>query len=164
MNNEYLDSSEAIVTIDVTPVAAPMVTNLRVHYGSRWTSVTGLTHFLPWINIDAVAFDFSSEVVVAKSNLRIKGINVATYSTSAFQYVSATRTAVLGLPSALGVRHPSLNPGRYVGVGRSIAVGSKLGGGTDFVATLKVLPGSVNGDGVVDARTPRGSTASSRAI
>jgi hypothetical protein len=141
--------STANVTVDVTDVTAPTVADLRVRFGTKTVSVLDFGRTLPWSTIDAILVVFSEDVSVVQADLALTGVNVPVYATSGFGYDPATRTATWSLPSPLGVDLLMLAlDGRAAGAVQD-ASGNLLAGGV--LGTLKVLPGDVTGDGVVDA-------------
>ena len=103
---------------------------------------------LPFTNIKAIDIIFSDDVTVTKSDLTLTGLNIPLYSFSGFQYNSATHEATWTLPTALGIDQlmMALDGTSANGVHTTtsnIPLLSNLGMG------FSVLPGDVDGDGVV---------------
>ena len=151
-------------TLDGIMTVAPKVMDARVWFGPTGTnsmSLLGLTRDLPFINIKAIDVLFSDDVAVNQSMLQLLGVNVANYSTSGFSYNPATHHATWNLPTAIGVDRlmlslsgPAAPP--VVGTGPDITI-------NPFADAFSVLPGDVNGDGIVttadivDARNDQAS-------
>jgi ELWxxDGT repeat protein len=126
----------------------PKVMDVRVDYGSKSMSLIGLTRDLPFINITALEVIFSDPVSVSQSMLSLTGVNVPSYGTS-FSYNAAKNDATWTLPTAVGVDRLLLalngvTAPPFVGIGPNISV-------DPFSKAFAVLPGDVNGDGVVNA-------------
>jgi hypothetical protein len=103
---------------------------------------------LPFTNITAIDIIFSDNVTVTKSDLTLTGVNVPLYSFSGFQYNSTMHEAIWTLPTALGIDQlmMALDGTSANGVHSTtsnIPLLSNLGMG------FSVLPGDVDGDGVV---------------
>jgi hypothetical protein len=138
------------------PDPAPTVTDVRVRFGSRTTSILGLGRTLPWTNIAAIEVVFSEDVDVDMSDLALTGVRVANYAFSGFSYDASTRTASWTLLSPLAVDRVLMtldgdgDADDNAGVTDKPAIGtpSFLAGG-DFVLSLGVLPGDFDGDGRV---------------
>jgi hypothetical protein len=132
-------------TVGVT-VQAPSVANVLVQFGNRTASLTNVTRDLPWVNISAIEIVFTANVVVTQSDLTLAGVNVPSYAIAGFSYNALTKTATWTLAPPLGADRLTLTL-----AGVHDANGNALAGGT-FVQRFSVLPGDVNGDGVVDSR------------
>jgi len=136
-------------TQDGTMTVKPKVMNVEVDFGSKSMSLIGLNRDLPFINITAVDVIFSDNVNVSSSMLQLLGVNVAKYSLSGFSYNSSTFDATWTLPTAIGVDRLMLSLNGeaappVTGTGPNIAA-------DPFSDNFAVLPGDVNGDGVVSA-------------
>ncbi|MDX2039308.1 MAG: Ig-like domain-containing protein [Isosphaeraceae bacterium] len=152
VTNAFGLSSEATVNIDVVPAAAPEVVDLLVEVGSTWISVFSTARTLPWFGIDSLRFVFSTDVIVEADDLTVEGIDVPSYATSGFAYDSITRTATWTLAQAFDTDIVSLILDGDSLDGVHTPLGLLLGGGADFLRELEVLPGDVDGNGVVDAK------------
>jgi len=127
----------------------PKVVDVRLDYGSKSISLTGLNRDLPFATIKAIDVIFSDNVNIAGSMLQLTGVNLANYSLSLSNYNAKTFDATWTLPSAIGVDHLMLaldgeTAAPVFGTGPDIAV-------NPFSNTFAVLPGDINGDGVVTA-------------
>jgi RHS repeat-associated protein len=130
-----------------TLTVKPKVMDVRVDFGSTSMSLIGLTRDLPFINIKALDVIFSDNVNVSSSMLQLTGMNVSNYSFSNFNYNAKTDDATWSLPSAIGVDRLMLSLSGETappssGSGSNIAA-------NPFSNPFAVLPGDVNGDGVV---------------
>jgi hypothetical protein len=123
--------------------------DIRVDFGttSRSMSLLGLNRDLPFINIKALDVIFSDNVNISGSMLQLLGVNDPKYSFSGFNYNSSTFDATWNLPSAIGVDRLMLS---LSGEAAAPVSGSGPNIGADpFGDSFAVLPGDVNGDGVV---------------
>jgi hypothetical protein len=133
---------------DGTLTIKPSVTNVLVEFGNNQTmSISGLSRDLPFLNIRAIDVVFSDNVNLGGASLQLIGVNVPNYQVGAAIYNPTTMTARWTLPSALGADRLTLNLGGVVappnaGSGPNIAA-------DPFHTSFAVLPGDVNGDGVV---------------
>ena len=130
---------------------------------------------LPWVNLDQVSITFTTDVEVDASDLRVRGLNVASYplDASAFRYDAATRTATWRLAAGAafgndrividldgdspdGVQETGgefldgdwINPVGEAAGGDAWPSGDGTAGG-DFRFHVNVLPGDVNRNGTV---------------
>jgi hypothetical protein len=125
----------------------PRVLDVRVDFGSKSMSLIGLGRDLPFINIKAIDVIFSDNVNVSSSMLQLLGVNVPNYSFSTFNYNSSSFDATWGLPSAIAADRLTLGLSGEAAPPNS---GSGPNIGADpFSNSFAVLPGDVNGDGVV---------------
>ena len=136
-------------TQDGTLTIKPKVMDVRVHYGAKTMSLTGLTRDLPFINITALDVLFSDDVSVTGSMLSLTGVKIPSYSPSNFSYSGTSFDAVWTFPSAFGVDRLALALNGVAappnsGTGQNIAA-------DPFATRFAVLPGDVDGDGVVSA-------------
>ncbi len=123
----------------------PKVVDVRVHFGSQSMSLIGLNRDLPFINITAIDVVFSDNVNVNAGQLALTGVNIPTYGLSGISYDPSTNDATWTLPSALGVdRLMMALAGETFAGDSTIAV-------NPFAVKFAVLPGDVDGDGVVSA-------------
>jgi hypothetical protein len=125
----------------------PKVMDVRVDFGKLSMSLIGLNRDLPFINIKALDIIFSDNVNVSTSMLQLLGVNVSSYSFS-LSYNPKTFDATVTFPSALGVDRLMLSlngetAAPVSGSGPNIAA-------NPFQNNFAVLPGDVNGDGVVN--------------
>ncbi len=132
-----------------TMTVMPKVMDVRVDFGSESMSLIGLSRDLPFVNIKAIDVIFSDNVNIAGSMLQLTGVNLANYSLSLSNYNAKTFDATWTLPSAIGVDHLMLaldgeTAAPVLGTGPDIAA-------NPFSNTFAVLPGDINGDGVVSA-------------
>jgi len=130
-----------------TLTVKPKVMSVRVDFGNTSMSLTGLSRDLPFIDITALDVVFSDNVNVSSSMLQLLGVNVPRYSFRSFSYNSKTFDATWTLPSAIGIDRLMLTLSGEVappvsGSGPNIAAGP-------FSNNFAVLPGNVNGGGVV---------------
>jgi uncharacterized delta-60 repeat protein len=124
---------------------------------------------LPWVNLDRVSIQFSQDVQVQKEDLVVRGALGGVYAFAAgaagFTYHSPSRTATwtfaaplgrdrllldLDAEAAGGVRNfeGDLLDGEWSDGGDAFPSGNGQGGG-DLRFRFNVLPGDVNGSGVV---------------
>ncbi len=143
-------TSTANVTVTIGDVTRPQVTDLQVHFGNRSASILGLGRTLPWLNVDAFDVFFSEDVSVVQASLAPLGVNVPPYATTGFSYNAGTHVAHWGLSAPLGIDRIQFTLDGHTAAGVKDTSGNLLEGG-DFGQTLRVLPGDVNGDGVVSA-------------
>jgi hypothetical protein len=130
-----------------TLTVSPKVMDTRVDFGTSSMSLIGLTRDLPFINIKAIDVIFSDNVNVSSSMLQLLGVNVPNYSFSGFSYNASTFDATWNLASPIGVDRLTLGltgetAPPTAGTGPPIAAQT-------FTNNFAVLPGDVNGDGVV---------------
>jgi RHS repeat-associated protein len=136
-------------TQDGTLTIRPKVMDVRVHFGSKTISLIGLNRDLPFINITALDVLFSDDVNVTGSLLSLLGVKAPNYTANTFTYNHTNFDATWTLPSALGVDRLTLALNGVAapptaGVGPNIAA-------NPFATKFAVLPGDVDGDGVVSA-------------
>jgi len=157
-NVPYLPTVPSTGTIAITPTSGtnrlglnfgnilqPEVVDLRIDWGSESMSILNLTRNLPFININAIDIIFNENVIVSKADLTLESLinSGNSYNFSGFSYIPATHDAKWSLPTAIGVdslmmalEGVHVNPGIYL---------------NEFTQKFKVLPGDVNGDGVVNS-------------
>src|SRR5262249_51847668 len=123
----------------------PKVVDVRVRYGSQSMSLIGLSRHLPFTTINAIDLIFSDNVAVSLEQLTLSGVNVASYGFSGLSYDPNMNDATWTLPSALGVDRLMMALD-----GATFAADPTIGV-NPFGANFAVLPGDVNGDGVVNA-------------
>lgn len=130
----------------------PKVMNVLVDFGPTGAmsmSLIGLMRDLPFINIKSLDVIFSDNVIVTSSMLQLLGINVPNYTFSNFSYNASTYDATWTLTAAIGIDRLTLNLNGVTAVPNS---GSGPNIGADpFTNSFAVLPGDVNGDGVVSS-------------
>jgi hypothetical protein len=133
---------------DGTMTVKPKVMDAFVHFGSLTMSLTTLARDLPFINITAIDVLFSDPVVASQSMLSLTGVNNGTYAFSGFSN-AAGNDPTWTLPSALGVDRLMM---ALDGVAAPPLAGSGPNIAADpFANAFTVLPGDVDGDGVVSA-------------
>jgi protocatechuate 3,4-dioxygenase beta subunit len=157
-NVPYLPTVPSTGTIAITPTSGtnrsglnfgnilqPEVVDVRIDWGSESMSILNLTRNLPFININAIDIIFNENVIVSKADLTLESLinSGNSYNFSGFSYIPATHDAKWSLPTAIGVdslmmalEGVHVNPGIYL---------------NEFTQKFKVLPGDVNGDGVVNS-------------
>jgi len=124
----------------------PKVVDVRLDYGSKSISLTGLNRDLPFTTIKAIDIIFSDKVAVNMGQLSLTGVNVPSYGLTGVSYDPNTNDATWTLPSALGVdRLMMALDGAAFAADPTISV-------NPFAAKFAVLPGDVNGDGVVNSQ------------
>src|SRR5262249_42857447 len=128
---------------------SPQIADVRVDFGSQTASVLIPNRTLPWPNITGIDVLFSSDVHVGQGDLALTGINVPSYSISGFRYDPSTHTAHWDLAAPLRLDLTTIHLDGHTTAGVHDANGHFLLGG-DFLEGLNVLPGDVNGDGVVN--------------
>ncbi len=126
----------------------PKVTDVDVQWGKQTMSIMNLHRDLPFTDITAIDIIFSDNVTVSKSDLTLTGVSIPLYSLKGFQYNPATYEATWTLPTALGIDQLMIaldgtSPSGVHTATSDIALQSNLGLG------FSVLPGDVDGDGVV---------------
>jgi len=127
-----------------TLTVVPTVVDVRLDYGSKSVSLFGLNRDLPFTTIKAIDVIFSDNVTVNLGDLALTGIDVPTYRFSRLSYNSKTDDATWTLPSALGIDNLMLAlDGETFAAHPPIAV-------SPLAMKFAVLPGDVNGDGVVN--------------
>lgn len=131
---------------------------------------------LPWVNVDQVIITFSEDVNVKSADLSITGIDAPSIAFSDFHYDPLERTAVWTLASPLtkNAYHLDLNGdgndpvsdlegnvlnGAWTNNAGAFAYGVG-GSGGDFSFRFNVLPGDVEGTGVVTGNDLNAATSS----
>ena len=122
--------------------------SVKVDFGTRSMSLIGLNRDLPFINIKAIDVIFSDNVIVSKSMLRLQGVKVPNYSFNNFTYNSGTFDATWSMPSAINIDRLTLSIS-----GEAAPTGSgSIISANPFSTKFDVLPGDVDGDGVVSTK------------
>jgi len=130
--------------VDGTLTVQPKILDVRLDYGVKSISLFGLNRDVPFTTIKAIDVIFSDNVRVNMGDLALTGISVPTYRFSRLSYNSKTDDATWTLPSALGIDDLMLAlDGETFAARPPIAVSS-------LAMKFAVLPGDVNGDGVVN--------------
>jgi hypothetical protein len=126
-------------------VLQPEVVDVRVDWGSESISLLNLNRDLPFININAIDVIFNENVSVTSADLALTTLinSGNTYNFGSFSYNSMTHDATWTLPSAIGVDSLMLALDGVTGPA-GIAVSA-------LTQNFAVVPGDVNGDGVVDS-------------
>ena len=75
--------------------------DVRLDYGSKSISLTGLNRDLPFTTIKAIDIIFSDNVAVNMGQLSLTGVNVPSYGLTGVSYDPNTNDATWTLPSAL---------------------------------------------------------------
>jgi hypothetical protein len=133
---------------DGTMTVKPKVMGAFVHFGAMTMSLITLTRDLPFINISAVDVLFSDSVAATPSMLTLTGVNIGAYNFSGFSNPGGN-DPTWTLPSALGVD-------RLMMALDGVAAPPLAGAGPNILAdhfgiAFTVLPGDVDGDGVVSS-------------
>ncbi len=124
----------------------PKVLDVRVDYGSKSISLSGLQRDLPFTTIKAIDILFSDDVAVNMGQLSLTGANGKSYGFAGLRYSPKTDDATWTLPSALGVdRLMMALDGETFAADPTIVV-------NPFATKFAVLPGDFNGDGVVNSQ------------
>ena len=108
---------------------------------------------LPWDNLNQIQIQFSKNVDVVAESLSLLGINVADYSPDlqGFEYLSASRMATWTFSSDFDTDRLLINLAGQLADPAPVQdpLGNSLNGGSDFNLPFGVLPGDVDGSGVV---------------
>src|SRR5262245_18289619 len=138
----------ATVTLAVTDSTPPRVTAVRLHFGPAGRSVIDLRslnrNILPWANITGIDFVFSEDVTVALGDLSLTGAQGGPV-TLGFSYNPASRTASWTAAGGLPIDRYTLRLSAAAIVDQG---GNPLA--ANWARTFAVLPGDVDGNGIVD--------------
>jgi hypothetical protein len=177
-NNVVGDSAASATKLAHTPLP-PRVIQVYVA-GTTWTPAfmaaldeAGLGDFgyaiqvgpaqldaVPWSNVDQVKVQFDQDVTVAKGDLKLYGVNTATYSVAGFSYDPVTFVATWTLAAPIGDDKVLIDladtvsnmngalDGEFVNGARDFPSGDGTAGGR-FRFQFNVLPGDANRDGSV---------------
>ena len=136
-------------------ILQPEVVDVRIDWGTQSMSLLNLNRDLPFVDIKAIDIIFNENVSVTQGDLAVSTLinSGKTYNFTGFFYNAATFDAKWTLPSAIGVDslmmaldgHHSTSGTDGVHVPPGIYLG-------DYTQKFKVLPGDVNGDGVVNSQ------------
>ncbi len=129
-----------------TLTVLPKVLDVRLDYGSKSISLIGLNRDLPFTTIKAIDIIFSDNVAVNMGQLSLTDANISSHGFSGFSYNPVTDDATWTLPSAIGVDHLMMALD-----GETFAANPTIGV-NPFATKFAVLPGDINGDGVVNAQ------------
>jgi hypothetical protein len=124
----------------------PTILDVRLDYGSKSISLIGLNRDLPFTTLKAIDIIFSDNVAVSMGELALTGSNVPSYSFSGFSYNPGADDATWTLPTALGVDK------LMMALDGATFAGDPIIGVNPFGAKFSVLPGDINGDGVVNSQ------------
>ncbi len=128
----------------------PKVTDVDIQWGKQTMSIMNLHRDLPFSDVTAIDIVFSDNVVVTKSALELTGASTPLYSLNGFQYNSATHEAALRtLPTALGIDQLMITLDGTGSNGIWPSTTSNIPLLSNFRLGLSVLPGDVDGDGIV---------------
>ncbi|HKB02719.1 MAG TPA: Ig-like domain-containing protein, partial [Gemmataceae bacterium] len=142
------NTAAGILTVHVTDVTAPTVQQVRVYYGNgRYELLTGRIAVYGWSNVRRIQVVFSEDVSVQQSDLTLTGASVANYGFTGFSYNAATFTATWTRTAAIGIDRLRLALDGTTAGGVKDAAGNLLG--ADVVRQFAVLPGDLDGDGLV---------------
>jgi hypothetical protein len=140
----------ATVNVTVADTAAPTVSQVRLYYGpNRYEVLTDRIPILAWSRITKIALVFSQPVSVDQADLTLTGLT-GTYAFSGFTYAAATRTATWTLAAPLPIDRFTL---QLDGTSPTGVRGNPNGllMGTDLIRKFAVLPGDLDGNGIVTA-------------
>ncbi len=148
--------ADSIVTIQLTDVPAPRVTQVRFGYGElpgRWVTPEQLAgRTAPW-QIRRIEITFDADVEVNGDDLLITGVIGRDYFYSAFDYDPVTHKATWTLSSSISRDRLTLNldgDNATSDVNRGVnTAGEHLESG-DVSMSLDVLYGDVDGSGTVN--------------
>jgi hypothetical protein len=129
-----------------TVTVHPKVVDVRVDYGTKSMSLIGLNRDLPFATISAIEVIFSDDVRVALGDLSLTGKRGTSYSLSSVSYNPTTYDATWSLPSAIGVDKLMLT------VDGATFARDPANNVFHFDTKFAVLPGDINGDGVVNSQ------------
>ena len=143
-------------------------------YGYAIPDESEQSDILPWVNLDQVSITFTTDVQVDASDLRVRGLNVASYllDDAAFRYDAPARTATWRLAGGAAFGNDRIvidldgdspdgvnTAGEFLDGDWINPVGEAAGGdawpsgdgtaGGDFRFRVNVLPGDVNRSGGV---------------
>jgi hypothetical protein len=135
-------------------ILQPAVADVRIDWGSQSMSILKLNRDLPFVDINAIDVIFNENVSVTQGDLALTTLinSGKTYNFTGFSYNPTTHDAKWTLPTDIGVDslmmnldgHSSSSGTAGVHVPPSIYLG-------DYTQDFQVLPGDVNGDGVVNS-------------
>jgi len=136
------------LTIHVTDVTTPTVKEVRLYYTpNRYELLTDRIPVLAWSNVRKVQVVFSENVSVQQNDLRLTGL-AGPYAFAGFNYNAATFTATWTLPAAIGIDRVRFALDGTTASGVSdVTAGNLIG--SDVVRQFAVLPGDLDGDGLV---------------
>jgi subtilisin-like proprotein convertase family protein len=146
--------STATVTVNVTDVVAPEIRNVRVRYGGAASAVTDLEALsrtvLPWANVASFSFAFNEGVTVDPGALTLNGATTGPVTLN-FSYNTASRTGTWTVAGGLLIDRYSMHLDASLVTDASA---NELGG--DWAKSFAVLPGDLDGNGLVDDSDLRG--------
>ena len=135
-------------------ILQPAVADVRIDWGSQSMSILKLNRDLPFVDINAIDVIFNENVSVTQGDLALTTLihSGKTYNFTGFSYNPTTHDAKWTLPTDIGVDslmmvldgHASSSGTGGVHVSPGIYLG-------DYTQDFQVLPGDVNGDGVVNS-------------
>jgi hypothetical protein len=152
----HVDPGEIVQNIDFGTHLVPTVTNVFVR-GTTWNTAyrnliqsagDGEAAFgyrlkpaesaktVAWSNVNQISLRFDGAATIASADLTVNGINVASYGVSAFAYDPATLTATWTLSRTIPNDKVTFN--------------LNAAGGVSYASSLRVLPGDINRDGIVN--------------
>jgi Bacterial Ig domain/Subtilase family len=143
------ETSTTTVTPTVVQLNPPSVTQMRIGYGTgRSIALPDRIPVFGWSTITAVSVMFNEDVSVDLGDLTVTG-RAGLLSIAGFHYDPATWTATWILAQPIGIdrvtiRLDGTSPAGVRGQGNSLPL---VGG--DFVRSFGVLPGDLDGNGIV---------------
>jgi uncharacterized delta-60 repeat protein len=145
----------ATLTINVTDVTDPVVQQIRMQYGNRRFEVLqDRFQIFGWSNVTKFEVKFSENVEVQSNDLVLTGVNnPGGYSFAGFNYNATTFTATWTLAAPLPLDRLTFKlDGTTAGGIKDLTSGNLIG--ADVVRSFGILPGDLNGNGLVDATEP----------
>jgi hypothetical protein len=143
------NTATGILTVHVTDVTVPTVKEVRLYYSlNRYELLTDRIAVYGWSNVRRIRVVFSEDVSVQAGDLTLTGVNVANYAFGAFNYNTATFTATWTRTAPIGIDRLRLTLDGMTANGVKDATAGNLLG-TDVVRRFGVLPGDLDGDGIV---------------
>jgi subtilisin-like proprotein convertase family protein len=135
---------------------APKIIDIIAHFGIQSMSIMGLTRTLPWTTLSSIDVVFSENVEAAPAFFSLVGAKFGGYPiTMTYNPVTHTATLKISATTTFGLDKVTLgvlsNSATHTGVQDNPggAPGNYLTGG-NFSFTFSVLPGDVDGNGVVN--------------
>jgi uncharacterized delta-60 repeat protein len=135
----------ATVNLSVVAPFAPVVREVRLYYGpNRFELLTSRVPILGWSRINRIALVFDQPVSVALGDLTLTGLG-GPVALGGFAYNAVTRTATWTLAQPLGINRLTMVASGTGIVGQT----NGLAMGADLVRRFAVLPGDLDGNGIV---------------
>ncbi|HJZ90177.1 MAG TPA: Ig-like domain-containing protein [Gemmataceae bacterium] len=145
----------ATLTINVTDITPPVVQQIRMQYGNRrFETLQNRFQIFGWSNVTKFEVKFSENVDVQSNDLVLTGVNnPGGYSFAGFNYNATTFTATWTLSAPLPMDRLTLKLDGTTAAGiKDLTSGNLIG--QDVARSFGILPGDLNGNGLVDATEP----------